>query len=68
MEQESVYSKLVVNSTAADLLSKNIKKNAPEKGIVQLMKVTENQYAKMEYITGNKKHSILDSDERLVIL
>ncbi len=68
MEQESVYSKLVVNSTAAESLSKSIKKNAPERGLVQLMKITENQYAKMEFITGNKKHAILDSDERLVIL
>ena len=68
MEQESVYSKLVVNSTAADALSDNIRKNSPERGVVQLMKVTEKQYAKMMYIAGDRKSDVLDSDERLVIL
>jgi CRISPR-associated protein Cas2 len=68
MEQESVYSKLVVNSAAADALSNNVKKNAPVNGLVQLMRVTENQYAKMEYIVGNRQTDVLDSGERLVIL
>jgi CRISPR-associated protein Cas2 len=68
MEQESVYSKLVVNSAAADALSNNVKKNAPTNGLVQLMRVTENQYSKMEYIVGKRQTDILDSGERLVIL
>jgi CRISPR-associated protein Cas2 len=68
MEQESVYSKLVVNSAAADALAGNVKKNAPDKGLVQLMRVTENQYAKMEYIVGSRKTDVIDSGERLVIL
>lgn len=68
MEQESVYSKLVVNSAAADSLSANVKKNAPKSGLVQLLKVTEKQYAKMEFIVGEKKREILDTDDRLVIL
>lgn len=68
MEQESVYSKLVVNSAAADALSANIRKNAPDKGLVQLMKVTENQYNRMEYIVGERKNDVIDSGERLVIL
>lgn len=66
MEQESVYSKLVVNSSAAEALSNNVKKNSPDKGLVQLMKITENQYSKMEYIVGSKDKEIVDSDERLV--
>jgi CRISPR-associated protein Cas2 len=68
MEQESVYSKLVVNSAAADALSNNVRKNAPEKGLVQLMRVTENQYTKMEYIVGQRETDVIDSGERLVIL
>jgi CRISPR-associated protein Cas2 len=68
MEQESVYSKLVVNSAAADALSNNVRKNAPEKGLVQLMRVTENQYNKMEYIVGQRENDVIDSGERLVIL
>jgi CRISPR-associated protein Cas2 len=68
MEQESVYSKLVVNSAAADALSGNVKKNAPKEGLVQMMRVTENQYNKMEYIVGERQTDVLDSGERLVIL
>lgn len=68
MEQESVYSKIAVNTTAADSIARNIREHAPERGLVQLMKVTENQYAKMEFIVGTRNNDVLDSDERLVIL
>lgn len=68
MEQESVYSKLAVNSSAADAIAYNIRKNSPEKGLVQLMRVTEKQYSKMEYIVGIRNSDVLDTDERLVIL
>ena len=47
---------------------KNVRKNRPEEGLVQLLKVTEKQYAKMEYIVGELHTEVLDSDERLVIL
>ena len=68
MEQESVYSKIVINGTAAETISKNIRKNAPNKGLVQLMKVTEKQYSKMEYIVGERSNEIIDSDERVIFL
>lgn len=68
MMQESVYCKLVQNQTAADLLIDNIKKNKPAKGIIQVMKITEKQYSKIEYIVGEHKSEIIDSDERLIFL
>ena len=68
MMQESVYCKLVQNSTAADAILENIKKNKPGAGLVQLLKVTEKQYSKMEFIVGSNTTNVLDSDERLVIL
>ena len=46
----------------------NLRKNKPEEGLVQVMKVTEKQYGKMEFLVGEKKFEILDTDERLVIL
>ena len=46
----------------------NVRKNSPDKGLVQLLTVTEKQYAKMDLIIGDMKGEILDSDERLVIL
>ncbi|MCM1124773.1 MAG: CRISPR-associated endonuclease Cas2 [Bacteroidales bacterium] len=68
MLQESVYCKLAQNSTMADAISESVKKNKPREGLVQLLKVTEKQYAKMEYIVGESCSEVLDSDERLVVL
>lgn len=68
MIQESVYCKLLPNSNAGEALIDNIKRNTPTEGLVQALKITEKQYAKMDYIIGDKKSDVLDSDERLVIL
>jgi CRISPR-associated protein Cas2 len=37
-------------------------------GLVQALKVTEKQYASIEFIVGSSKSEVLSSDERLVIL
>ena len=68
MVQESVYCKLAQNGTVADLIVENVKKNKPRAGLVQLLRVTEKQYAKREFIVGNNTTNVLDSDERLVII
>lgn len=68
MLQESVYCKMSPNSTLADATIENVKKNKPEKGLVQVLRITEKQYAKMEFIVGEGKSEVLSSDERLVIL
>lgn len=68
MMQESVYCKLALNQTVLEAIIKNVKKNRPEEGLVQLMAVTEKQFSRMEFITGSRCSEVLDSDERLVIL
>lgn len=68
MLQESVYCKLVQNSGIADIVQENIRKNKPGEGLVQVLRVTEKQYSKMEYIVGENTSNVLDSDEKLVIL
>lgn len=68
MLQESVYSKLVLNSQQSELLMKRLKAGVPRKGLVQALTITEKQYAKMEYIIGNKNNKIIDNEDRLVIL
>lgn len=68
MMQESVYCKLVPNSNAGEVVVENIKRNKPAEGLVQALKVTEKQYAKMDFIIGDKKSDVLDNDERLVVL
>ena len=68
MLQESVYCKLALNGSVANSIIENVHKNKPEQGLVQLLMVTEKQYAKMDIIVGDAKSEVLDSDERLVIL
>lgn len=68
MMQESVYCKLAVNSSAAETIVNNIKRNKPKSGLVQALKVTEKQYSKMEYVVGDSKSSVIDSDQRIIIL
>lgn len=68
MMQESVYCKLAQNSTVADTILENVRKNKPSSGLVQLLRVTEKQYSKMEFIVGQSVSCVLDTDERLVVL
>lgn len=68
MMQESVYCKIAQNATIADYIVENVRRNKPGSGLVQLLKVTEKQYSRMEYIIGESNSEVLDSDERLVIL
>ena len=68
MVQESVYCKLAQNSSVADAVVENIKKNKPHEGVVQVLRVTEKQYNKMDFIVGERTGDVLTSDERLVIL
>lgn len=67
MMQESVYTKLLLNSTNLNLLYSRIDRNKPSSGIVQLLKVTEKQYADIKYLVGKKQETIEESDKRLVI-
>lgn len=68
MLQESVYCKIAQNTTVADTIIANVRKNRPDDGLVQVLKITEKQYSRMEYIVGESKSDVLDSDERLVVL
>ncbi len=68
MVQESVYCKLAQNSSVADAIVENLRKNKPGDGLVQVLRVTEKQYNKMDFIVGENTGDVLTSDERLVIL
>lgn len=68
MAQESIYSKLALNSTTANSLAENLRKNKPKWGLVQLLVITEKQYNSMEFLIGQKHSELIDSDERLVVL
>ncbi len=68
MQQESVYSKLTLNGTAAQTVTENVKKNAPPSGVVELMTITEKQYASIVYVTGHANSEYISSVDRMVIL
>ena len=68
MLQESVYCKLALNQTVANAIIQSVKNNKPGEGLVVILSITEKQFSKMEYICGERSSSIIDSDERIVIL
>lgn len=68
MLQESVYCKLALNMTVADAIVQSVKNSKPKAGLVQLLVITEKQFNKMEFIVGSAQNTVIDSDERLVIL
>ena len=68
MIQESVYTKITPNSTVAGAIAEKVRKNSAPKGLVQMLIVTEKQFEKMEIIVGEAQSTIIDSDERLVVL
>lgn len=66
--QKSVYCKLLLNSSADLTAREAIRKLRPPSGIVQIMTVTEKQFSKIEYLTGQFHSDIISTDERTVIL
>lgn len=67
--QESVYAKLVMNDNAADSAIARVRNNRPPAGLVQVLKVTETQFATMEYITGDRPDfEEVDTMEELLVL
>ena len=69
MMQESVYTKLAINDRVyAGILAK-LRENRPPEGLVQVLKVTERQFATIECITGEAlDNDALDDTENLVVL
>lgn len=67
--QKSVYVKLVVNDGMAGAAIARLRKNRPPSGLVQVLRVTETEYATMEYVTGNREaYDEVDTMEELLIL
>lgn len=68
MQQESVYSKLALNTSIAQRIEDNVRKNKPSEGLVQMLTITEKQYSRMELLVGEVQSEVIQSDERLIIL
>ena len=68
MMQESVYSKIVLNATAASSVQENVHKHKTSGGIIEMLLVTERQFERMEIVVGEAQSIVIDSDEKLVII
>lgn len=68
MLQESVYCRLLINASAGKAAMDTVRKNKPPAGIVQMLSVTEKQFAGMEYLVGKFESDVITTDERLIIL
>ena len=68
MMQESIYTKLVQNDSNAIWAVQGLVKNKPASGLVQVLRVTEKQFSKMDFIVGEYKTDVLESDDRIVFL
>ena len=68
MLQESVYCRMLLTPSAGGAVLDILKRNKPKEGIVQVMTVTEKQFAGMEYITGEHHSEVIESDERMVVI
>ena len=68
MMQESIYTKICINHHAVEKVELDINKNKPPNGIVQLMIVTERQFAGMKTVVGEINNCYIQTDERMVVL
>ena len=68
MMQQSIYTKIVLNPTAAQFLKVQIRNQQVKEGIIQVMTITEKQYADIELIIGEAKSETLSDMRRLVVI
>lgn len=68
MMQESVYCRMALNKTSAEQVVDGIRREKPLKGLVQLLLITEKQFERMEFITGDYVSDLIDTDERIIFL
>jgi CRISPR-associated protein Cas2 len=68
MHQYSVYSKLLLNGTASKAMESRLKQHNPNKGLITLLTVTEKQFSRMTYLSGQYDTSVGNSDDRVVFL
>ena len=69
MLQKSVYSRLVANANSASRIIDNIQQNKPKSAeYVQVLCVTEAQFAKMVTIEGTSNSKYIDTTDMVVIV
>lgn len=68
MLQESVYCKMITSPSVEKSINNMLVNNKPPEGLVQSLTVTEKQFVKMKYITGEFSSDVIDSEDRVIVL
>lgn len=68
MLQFSVYIKLAITSAKADAVIERIKKEVPKEGTIDVLIITEKQFAGIITLLGERDSLIVNTDDRLVEL
>jgi CRISPR-associated protein Cas2 len=59
---------MVLNQSVENNVREAVKRIKPPDGFVMLLSVTERQFSKADFVVGNMRNDILDSDDRITIL
>ncbi len=68
MMQQSVYTKLALNGTTVSLVKNRLRDNLPPQGLVEMLVVTEKQFADITYLVGESKSDVVDSFEKYILI
>lgn len=68
MFQESIYMKLSINQSNVDAVLKVIKNNLPPEGLISVITITEKQFQDMDFLLGEFKTNVVNTDERVIEL
>ena len=69
MMQKSVYTKLAINDNVYVGILQRLRQNRPPEGLVQVLKVSERQFASIECVVGEESPSdVVDDTDGLVVL
>lgn len=68
MMEESIYSKITLNQSMANLITNRVRENKPPKDLVQMFTITEKQFSRMEILVGDISEEYITDDRRLIIL
>ncbi len=68
MMQKSVYAKLALNGSTIRLVQAHLQSNVPAKGVVQVMVITEKQFADIVYLAGESRSEVVDSTDKFLLI
>ncbi len=68
MMQKSVYFKLALNGSTVELVKRHLANQVPTKGTVQIMVITEKQFADIVYLVGENKSQVIDSVDKYILI